>query len=76
MTEKKIDAMGEIQQNLDELIKEYDNEDKAFEGEMDYGGSPKNKYLRIENKNFYFDIKTNKQGYYIYNQFHFSSNKE
>ena len=65
MTEKKIDAMGEIQQNLDELIKEYDNEDKAFEGEMDYGGSPKNKYLRIENKNFYFDIKTKKQGWQV-----------
>ena len=41
------DAMGEIQQNLDELIKEYDNEDEAFEGEMDYGRSPKNKYLMI-----------------------------
>ena len=57
--------MGKIQQNLDELIKEYDNEDEAFEGEMDYSGSPKNKYLRIKNKNFYFDIKTNKQGCYM-----------
>ena len=51
------DAMGEIQQNLDELIKEYDNEDEAFEEEM--------KYLKIENKNFYFDIKNNQQGYYL-----------
>ena len=51
--------MREIQQNLDELIKEYDNEDEAFEGEMDYGRSPNNKYLRIGSKNFHFDIKTN-----------------
>ena len=50
-------ALVEIQQNLDELIKEYDNEDEAFEEEM--------KYLKIENKNFYFDIKNNQQGYYL-----------
>ena len=28
-------------------------------------GFPKNKYLRIENKNVYYDIKTNKQGCYM-----------
>ena len=39
--------MREIQQNLDELIKEYDDEDEDLEGDMDYGGSPNNKYLRI-----------------------------
>ena len=57
--------MREIQQNLDELIKEYDDEDEAFEGDMDYGGSPNNKYLRIGSKNFYFDIKTKQQGCYM-----------
>ena len=59
------DAMGELQQNLAELIQEYDNGDEAFEEENDYQGSPNNKFLRIENKNFYFDIKTNQLGCYM-----------
>merc|ERR1712218_531129 len=54
------EGMREFQQNLGELIDEYDNGDaeEAMSG-------PQNKHLRIENKNFYFDIKKNQQGRYM-----------
>jgi len=54
------DGMREFQHNLGELIDEYDNGDaeEAMSG-------PQNKHLRIENKNFYFDIKRNQQGRYM-----------
>lgn len=54
------DGMAEFQQNLGELIEEYDNGD-AEEALT----APQNKHLRIENKNFYFDIKRNQQGRYM-----------
>lgn len=54
------DGMVEFQHNLGELIDQYDNGDaeEALNG-------PQNKHLRIENKNFYFDVKRNQQGRYM-----------
>jgi hypothetical protein len=52
--------MAEFQQNLGELIDEYDNGD-AEEALT----APQNRHLKIENKNFYFDIKSNQQGRYM-----------
>jgi len=54
------DGMAEFQHNLGELIQEYDNGDAE-----EALNSPQNKHLRIENKNFYFDIKRNQQGRYM-----------
>jgi len=54
------DGMAEFQQNLGELIEEYDNGDAE-----EALSAPQNKHLRVENKNFYFDIKRNQQGRYM-----------
>lgn len=54
------DGMREFQHNLGELIDEYDNGDAE-----DAMNGPQNKHIRIENKNFYFDIKKNQQGRYM-----------
>ena len=54
------EGMREFQQNIGELIDEYDNGDAD-----DAVNGPQNKHLRIENKNFYFDIKKNQQGRYM-----------
>ena len=52
--------MGEFQHNLGELIDEYDN------GDVEEAlAAPQNRHLRVENKNFYFDIKRNQQGRYM-----------
>ena len=52
--------MDEFQQNLGELINEYDTGDAE-----DALAAPQNRHLRVENKNFYFDIKKNQQGRYM-----------
>merc|ERR1712080_663654 len=54
------EGMGEFQHNLGELIDEYDNGDAE-----EAVAAPQNRHLRIENKNFYFDIKRNQQGRYM-----------
>jgi len=54
------EGMDEFQQNLGELIKEYDTGDAE-----DALAAPQNRHLRVENKNFYFDIKRNAQGRYM-----------
>jgi len=54
------DGMAEFQHNLGELIHEYDNGDAE-----EALNAPQNKHLRIENKNFYFDVKRNQQGRYM-----------
>jgi len=54
------EGMGEFQHNLGELIDEYDNGDAE-----EAVSAPQNRHLRIENKNFYFDIKRNQQGRYM-----------
>merc|ERR1712066_1157311 len=54
------EGMDEFQQNLGELINEYDTGDAE-----DALAAPQNRHLRVENKNFYFDIKRNAQGRYI-----------
>jgi len=51
------DGMEEFQNNLGELIDEYDD------GEAEEETFPA--HLRIENKNFYFNIKSNQQGRYM-----------
>merc|ERR1712209_327670 len=43
-----------------EVMYKYDNGDAD-----DAVNGPQNKHLRIENKNFYFDIKKNQQGRYM-----------
>jgi len=54
------DGMAEFQRNLAELIQEYDN------GEAEEAlSAPQNKHLRVENKNFYFDVRRNQQGRYM-----------
>ena len=45
------EGMDEFQQNLGELINEYDTGDAE-----DALAAPQNRHLRVENKNFYFDI--------------------
>jgi len=55
------DGMEEFQHNIGELIDEYDE----GEAEEETFPAPQNKHLRIENKNFYFDIKSNQQGRYM-----------
>merc|ERR1711892_775171 len=54
------DGMAEFQHNLGELIEEYDNGDVEESLQV-----PQNQHLRIENKNFYFDVKRNQQGRYM-----------
>jgi len=54
------EGMDEFQQNLGELINEYDTGDAE-----DALAAPQNRHLRVENKNFYFDIKRNAQGRYM-----------
>jgi len=54
------DGMRDFHQNLGELIEEYDNGDAE-----DAMSGPQNKHIRVENKNFYFDIKRNQQGRYM-----------
>merc|ERR1711892_324003 len=54
------DGMVEFQRNLRELIEEYDNGDVEESLQV-----PQNQHLRIENKNFYFDVKRNQQGRYM-----------
>ena len=76
--------MRDFQQNLGELIEEYDNGKREFwerklnkyllqyysysffAGDAeDAMSGPQNKHIRVENKNFYFDIKRNQQGRYM-----------
>merc|ERR1719429_264480 len=54
------EGMEEFNQNLGELINEYDTGDAE-----DALAAPQNRHLRVENKNFYFDIKRNAQGRYM-----------
>jgi len=54
------DGLVEFQRNLKELIEEYDNGDV-----VEAMNEPQNQHLRIENKNFYFDVKRNQQGRYM-----------
>merc|ERR1712114_21208 len=54
------DGLVEFQRNLRELVEEYDNGDAE-----EALSAPQNKHLRIENKNFYFDVKRNQQGRYM-----------
>jgi len=54
------EGMCEFQQNLGELIDEYDTGDAE-----EALAAPQNRHLRVENKNFYFDIKRNEQGRYM-----------
>jgi len=70
------DGMAEFEHNLGELIDEFGNgefgneESKprgfgAREDAEDAFNAPENKHLKIENKNFYFDVKQNNQGRYM-----------
>merc|ERR1719481_1979656 len=54
------DGLVEFQRNLRELVEEYDNGDS-----VESMHEPQNQHLRIENKNFYFDVKRNQQGRYM-----------
>jgi len=68
------DGMAEFEHNLGELIDEFGNgESKGFGESKGYGGgdaeeafsAPESKHLKIENKNFFFDVKQNNQGRYM-----------
>merc|ERR1719513_125247 len=66
------EAMEELQQHLTELIDEHDDgiEDSGEDSYHESGAGGRgcredSKQVRIENKNFYFDVKTNAQGCYM-----------
>jgi len=54
------DGMVEMQQNLQELIGQFDKGN----GKTSQSGA-QNKHVRIEGTNYYFDAKTNQQGRYM-----------
>lgn len=52
--------MIEFRDSLKELLDEFGTEDGGFKGEL-----PEGRHMRVENKNFYFDIGQNNRGIYM-----------
>ena len=61
------DGMREIHHNLEDLIGEYDNGDTGVMDSEDnqYNAGSGKKHVKIENKDFYFEVKSNQQGRYM-----------
>ncbi|XP_014242375.1 transcriptional activator protein Pur-beta isoform X2 [Cimex lectularius] len=53
-------GMIEFRNALTDLLVEYGTDDGGFKGEL-----PEGKHLRVDNKNFYFDIGQNNRGIYM-----------
>ena len=52
--------MIEFRDTLTDLLDEFGTEDGGYKGDL-----PQGKHLRVENKNFYFDIGQNNRGVYM-----------
>lgn len=52
--------MIEFRDALTDLLDEFGTDDGGFRGEL-----PEGRHLRVENKNFYFDIGQNNRGIYM-----------
>jgi len=53
-------GMIELRDALTDLLGEFGTDDGGFQGEL-----PEGKHMRVENKNFYFDIGQNNRGIYM-----------
>jgi len=53
-------GMIEFRDALTDLLEEFGTDDGGFKGEL-----PEGRHLRVENKNFYFDIGQNNRGIYM-----------
>lgn len=52
--------MIEFRDALQELLDEFGTDDGGYKGEL-----PEGRHMRVENKNFYFDIGQNNRGIYM-----------
>jgi len=52
--------MIEFRDALTDLLEEFGTDDGGFKGEL-----PEGRHMRVENKNFYFDIGQNNRGIYM-----------
>lgn len=53
-------GMIEFRDALTDLLEEFGTDDGGYKGEL-----PEGKHMRVENKNFYFDIGQNNRGIYM-----------
>lgn len=53
-------GMIEFRDALQELLDEFGTDDGGYKGEL-----PEGRHMRVENKNFYFDIGQNNRGIYM-----------
>jgi len=53
-------GMIEFRDALTDLLEEFGTDDGGFKGEL-----PEGRHMRVENKNFYFDIGQNNRGIYM-----------
>ncbi|GAB6030723.1 hypothetical protein CHUAL_007574 [Chamberlinius hualienensis] len=53
-------GMIEFRDSLTDLLEEFGTDDGGFRGEL-----PEGRHMRVENKNFYFDIGQNNRGIYM-----------
>lgn len=61
-TQIAIPAQGmiEFRDSLTDLLEEYGTDDGGFKGDL-----PEGRYMRVDSKNFYFDIGQNNRGIYM-----------
>lgn len=61
-TQIAIPAQGmiEFRDALTDLLEEYGTDDGGFKGDL-----PEGRYMRVDSKNFYFDIGQNNRGIYM-----------
>lgn len=52
--------MIEFRDALTDLLEEFGTDDGGFKGDL-----PDGRYMRVDNKNFYFDIGQNNRGIYM-----------
>ncbi len=52
--------MIEFRDALTDLLEEFGTDDGGFKGEL-----PEGRHMRVDNKNFYFDIGQNNRGVYM-----------
>lgn len=53
-------GMIEFRDALTDLLEEFGTDDGGFKGEL-----PEGRHMRVDNKNFYFDIGQNNRGVYM-----------
>merc|ERR1712119_35302 len=59
------DGMREFKQNIGELIEGFDTGASYEGGDSPSQNEGQSKHVRVENKSFYFDMKSNHQGKYL-----------